>query len=106
MSSSPINRSQSTMPLRTVSLTVAPKPTAPTNSNIPAITVACFRVMALAPTEVEKALATSFAPIPHAMAKHTNPPNITSHRKESIWSTPMPSDTASMTVVLKLDIVS
>merc|ERR1719216_816724 len=81
MSSSPINRSQSTMPLRTVSLTVPPKPTAPTNSNIPAMTVACFKLMALAPTEVENALATSFAPIPHAIAKQTNPPNMTSHRK-------------------------
>merc|ERR1719378_451570 len=32
MSSSPTNKSQSTMPLRTVSVTVPPKPTAPTNS--------------------------------------------------------------------------
>merc|ERR1719283_160798 len=64
MSSSPTNRSQSTMPLRTVSVTVPPKPTAPTNSNIPAMTVACFKLMARDPTDVAKQLATSFAPIP------------------------------------------
>merc|ERR1719228_52477 len=79
MSSSPTNKSQSTMPLRTVEVTVPPKPIAPANSKIPAMTVACFKLMALAPTEVENALATSLAPIPHAIAKQTKPPVTTSH---------------------------
>merc|ERR1719242_363854 len=105
MSSSPINRSQSTMPLRTVSLTVAPNPTAPTNSNIPAITVACFRVIARDPTEVAKQFATSFAPIPHAIAKQTNPPNTTNHRNSSIWSVPMPFVRASIVLVIRSDMM-
>merc|ERR1719206_219312 len=80
MSSSPRNASLSTMPLRTVEVTVPPSPTAPTNSKMPAITVACLRLMARAPTEVEKALATSLAPMPQAIAKQTKPPRMTSHR--------------------------
>ena len=45
-----------------VDVTSCPNKTAPRNSNTPAIMIACLRVIALEPTEVPMALATSFAP--------------------------------------------
>ena len=47
-----------------VSVTLAPRSTAPRNSQIPAIMQACQILRALEPTLVPKELATSFAPIP------------------------------------------
>ena len=49
-----------------VSTTPAPMSTEPRNSQMPATTIACFIVSALAPTEEPNALATSFAPMPQA----------------------------------------
>ena len=48
-----------------VSVTPEPRRTAPPNSQNEATMIACFKVSALAPTEVPKALATSLAPIPY-----------------------------------------
>merc|ERR550532_2492365 len=70
-SSSPSNNSNLVIFFLIVDVTFAPIPTAPTNSNIAAMTTACFN---------EIALATSLAPIPHDMAKQTTPPITTNHR--------------------------
>ena len=56
-----------TMPLRIVWVTCEPMKTAPTTFNIPAIKMAWRIVIALAPTAEAIELATSFAPIFHAM---------------------------------------
>jgi hypothetical protein len=48
-------RATSTIPLRTVSATVAPRRLAPANSKTPQITMAWFMVTLPAPTEVAKA---------------------------------------------------
>ena len=48
-------------------MTSPPAKYAPKNSKIAAINIACLNVMALLPTDVPIALATSFAPIPNAM---------------------------------------
>ena len=58
---------ESIIPLRMVLVTSPPAKTAPANSNIAAITIACFIVMAREPTDVAMALATSFAPIPQVI---------------------------------------
>ena len=52
------------MPLRMVSETDEPMRMAPANSKTEAKRTACFTVMALAPTDVANALATSLAPMP------------------------------------------
>ena len=57
------------MPLRMVEVTSPPASQAPANSKIMAIIMACLIVMALEPTEVPIALATSLAPIPQAIKK-------------------------------------
>src|SRR5690606_35494901 len=59
--------SWSTMPLRMVSVTWPPTKNAPANSNTAARPTAAPMVSALLPTEVPKALATSFAPMFQAM---------------------------------------
>jgi hypothetical protein len=53
--------------LRIVDVTSPPASTAPANSKIAATRIACLIVSAFEPTDVAIALATSFAPIPHAM---------------------------------------
>ena len=63
--------SGSIIPLRMVEVTSPPAKYAPANSKIMAITIACFIVNALEPTDVPIALATSFAPIPQAIMKPT-----------------------------------
>ena len=65
--SSTTSKSTDRMPFLTVSVTASPAKNAPQNSKIAAIITACFRVKALEPTDVPIALATSFAPIFHAM---------------------------------------
>jgi len=57
----------STMPLRTVSDTCEPTRKAPANSRRAARITARRSVSAPEPTDVPMALATSFAPMPHAM---------------------------------------
>jgi hypothetical protein len=57
----------SMMPFRMVVVTWPPARNAPANSNIAAITMACFMVIALEPTDVPIALATSLAPMPQVM---------------------------------------
>ena len=64
------------MPFLIVEVTSPPAKYAPKNSNIAAIITACLRVIALLPTEVPIALATSFAPIPNAIKKPISPANI------------------------------
>ena len=66
----------STIPFLIVEVTSPPAKYAPKNSNIAAIITACLRVIALLPTEVPIALATSFAPIPNAIKKPISPANI------------------------------
>jgi hypothetical protein len=66
-SGSPTRALESMMPLRMVDVTSPPARKAPRNSNTAAIRIACFTVMARAPTEVAMALATSLAPMPQAM---------------------------------------
>ena len=56
-----------TIPLRIVSVTWEPMKVAPTMLRIPAITMACRRVIALAPTDEAMELATSLAPMFQAM---------------------------------------
>jgi len=53
--------------LRIVVVTWPPASTAPRNSKTMAMPIACFMVMAPAPTEVPMALARSFAPTPQVM---------------------------------------
>ena len=65
----PIYRSGSTIPLRIVEVTSPPARYAPINSNMAAINIACLNVIALLPTDVPIALATSLAPIPKAIKK-------------------------------------
>jgi len=65
----PASRSASTMPLRIVDVTAPPASTAPRNSKTAATRIAWRMVSALEPTDVAIALATSFAPIPHAMKR-------------------------------------
>jgi len=48
--------------MKIVSVTPDPRRTAPRNSKMAATTMTCFKVRALAPTVVPKALATSLAP--------------------------------------------
>ena len=55
------------IPFLTVSVTASPAKKAPQNSNTAAIITACLNVKALEPTEVPIALATSLAPMFHAM---------------------------------------
>ena len=50
-----------------VEVTSPPARNAPRNSKIAAMITACLRVIALLPTEVPIAFATSFAPIPQAI---------------------------------------
>ena len=57
------------MPFLIVEVTSPPARKAPRNSNIAAMITACLRVRALLPTDVPIALATSLAPIPHAVKK-------------------------------------
>ena len=57
------------MLLLIVEVTSPPASQAPANSNIIAIIMACLIVIALAPTEVPMAFATSFAPTPQAIKK-------------------------------------
>ena len=52
-----------------VSVTSPPARNAPANSKMQAINSAVFKEIAPDPTDVPKAFATSFAPIPHAMMK-------------------------------------
>ncbi len=59
--------SGSRIPFRIVSVTCPPTSTAPANSKIPATMMAPPRVRAPEPTDVPMALATSFAPMFHAM---------------------------------------
>ena len=61
------SKSTSKIPFLTVSVTASPAKKAPANSKIAAIITACFNVSAREPTEVPIALATSFAPMFHAM---------------------------------------
>ena len=61
--------------------TLAPIRTAPASSKIVAIKQACRRVNTLAPTEVPKEFATSFAPIPKAKIKATMKPTTTIHNR-------------------------
>ena len=63
----PSNNNGSRIPFRTVDVTSPPAKNAPENSNIHAIKIAVLNVIAPDPTEVPIALATSFAPIPHAI---------------------------------------
>lgn len=65
--------------LRTVSVTEPPSRRAPANSKMAAIIQATGRVMEPAPTDVAKAFATSFAPIPHAIRKARVRPTTTIH---------------------------
>ena len=65
----PIYRSGSTIPFLIVEVTSPPARYAPRNSKIAAINIACLNVIALLPTDVPIAFATSFAPIPKAMKK-------------------------------------
>ena len=57
----------STIPFLIVEVTSPPARYAPRNSKIAAINIACLNVIALLPTDVPIALATSLAPIPNAM---------------------------------------
>lgn len=59
------------MPPLMVSVTDAPRRTAPPNSMIAATKIAWPMVRALAPTEEAKELATSLAPMPKAQARET-----------------------------------
>jgi hypothetical protein len=52
---------------------------APENSQTAARGIACFILRAPDPTDVAKALATSFAPIPYAAQKAKIPPRATIH---------------------------
>ena len=61
--------SGSTIPFRIVDVTSPPAKKAPRNSKMAAIITACLSVRALEPTDVPMALATSFAPMPHAIKK-------------------------------------
>ena len=65
----PTYRSGSTIPFLIVEVTSPPAKYAPRNSKTAAIKIACLKVIALLPTDVPIALATSFAPIPNAMKK-------------------------------------
>ena len=65
----PEYKSGSTIPFRIVEVTSPPAKYAPRNSNIAAINIACVNVIALLPTDVPIALATSFAPMPNAIKK-------------------------------------
>ncbi len=66
--------------LRTVLVTDEPRKNAPENSQILAISTACFRVIDLEATEVAKALATSFAPMRKPYRKPNTPPQTAIHR--------------------------
>ena len=72
ISSLPVYRLGSTIPFLIVDVTSPPARYAPRNSNMAAIKTACFKVIALLPTDVPIALATSLAPIPNAMKKPAN----------------------------------
>ncbi|CAM9362734.1 unnamed protein product, partial [Ectocarpus sp. 12 AP-2014] len=74
------------MPERMVLVTCEPRNTAPRNSKIPASTTAWRRVRALAPTEVEKALATSLAPMPKAAKKAPKVPTMRIQRNPFVVS--------------------
>ena len=65
----PTYRLGSTIPFLIVEVTSPPAKYAPRNSKTAAIKIACLKVIALLPTEVPMALATSLAPIPKAMKK-------------------------------------
>ena len=56
-----------TMPPLIVPATWGPKSTAPAKFRMPAMSTACLKVIAFAPTAVAMELATSFAPMLHAM---------------------------------------
>ena len=58
---------ESIIPLRIVEVTSPPARKAPRNSKIAAIMIACLTVIALEPTDVAIAFATSLAPMPQAM---------------------------------------
>ncbi len=62
-----VSKSTERMPFRTVSVTASPAKNAPANSNMAAMITACLSVRALDPTDVPIALATSLAPMFHAM---------------------------------------
>jgi len=62
-----VSKSTDRMPFRTVSVTASPAKNAPQNSKIAAIMTAYLSVNARLPTEVPIALATSLAPMFHAM---------------------------------------
>jgi len=63
-----------------------PSSTAPATSKMEATIQACLRESTLAPTEVPKLLATSFAPIPNARMKETMNERMTRGRDVS-WGT-------------------
>ena len=62
----------STMPFRTVSVTILPRNRAPANSKMPAMMTACLMVIAFEPTDVAMELATSLAPMAIDIMKPTN----------------------------------
>ena len=66
-SSVTVSKSTVNIPFLTVSVTASPAKKAPQNSKIAAIITACLKVKALDPTDVPIALATSLAPMFHAM---------------------------------------
>ena len=92
ISSSPANSAQSVIPFLTVSVTADLNKNASLNSNIAAITVACFNVIARAQTDVANAFATSFAAILHAIAQHTNTENTNNHSQSFISTETSPND--------------
>ena len=67
ISSFPTYKSGDTIPFLIVEVTSPPAKYAPRNSKIAAIKIACLKVMALLPTDVPIALATSLAPMPNAI---------------------------------------
>lgn len=77
--SEPLYMPTSMIPLRMVSLTLAPRSTEPTVSNTVARMHACRRVTTPEPTAVPNELATSLAPTEKAKTKAMMKPTISSH---------------------------